>query len=259
MFAFVKRKRRTRLRETPLPDAWIQAIERNVIRYNELDSVYKHELFSLIQVFASEKTFVGCAGLEINDEIRATISAYASILLLGRETDIYPDLDQILVYPEPFVVPVHFSIDDSGGLAVHEFEERDGESWQYGSVILSWASVLEATESPGDVPNVAYHEFAHQLDQENGAIDGAPLIKDADMLREWTEVFTREYQSLQAAEREGRETLIDPYGAEHPAEFFAVATETFFDLPKELRAEHPALYDLLRRFYRQDTAHDARY
>ena len=137
---------------------------------------------------------------------------------------------------------------------VHEGEEsRLGEAWLRGAIILSWDEVRRDARDFDDGSNVTFHEFAHQLDQQDGSFDGAPLLEKSSHYRSWARVLMKEYQALGRAAERGQETLIDPYGATEPAEFFAVVTEAFFEMPKALNEEHPELYAELKKFYRQDT------
>ena len=247
-----KKGRRKRLMETPLSPAWRAIIERNVPYLRELPPEDQRELEGLTQIFLAEKSFEGCNGLEITDEIRVTIAALACILLLHRKTDIYPLLQSVLVYPETFVAPVETH--EPGGIVIEDDEEREGESWETGALILSWQDVLESVADPQDGYNVAFHEFAHQIDDEWGVADGTPPLPNDSMHEEWARVFKAEYDALIEADDREEETFLDPYGAESPAEFFAVVTEHFFEIPLELKENHPELYEQLRLFYEQDPA-----
>jgi Mlc titration factor MtfA (ptsG expression regulator) len=247
-----KKGRRKRLMETQLSPDRRAIIERNVPYYRDLPPEDRRELEGLTQIFLAEKHFEGCDGLEITDEIRVTIAALACILLLHRKTDIYPLLQSVLVYPEAFVAPVKHR--EPGGIVVEDEEARDGESWETGAVILSWEEVLEGIADPHDGHNVVFHEFAHQLDDEWGVADGAPALPNESMYKDWARVFKVEYDSLVEADRRGEETFLDPYGAESPAEFFAVVTECFFETPVELKRYHTELYEQLKLFYEQDPA-----
>jgi len=247
-----KKKRRERLMRTPLPPEWLAIVERNVPYYRLLPHEDRVELGGLIQAFLAEKRFEGCDGLEITNEIRLTIAAHACILLLHRATDIYPLLQSILVYPRAFVAPLKERA--PGGIVIEDFEEREGESWDTGALILSWDDVSESVTDAADGYNVVFHEFAHQLDDEAGIADGAPPLKKKSMYAAWARVFGAEYEALAEAVERHRPTVLDEYGAESPAEFFAVATEAFFGIPAELKARHPELYEQLRLFYEQDPA-----
>jgi hypothetical protein len=247
-----KKKRRSQLRAQPFPPEWVPVLERNVPYYRFLPPEDREELQGHILVFLAEKNFEGCNGVEITDEIRVTIAAHASILILHRETDYFARLVTVLVYPSAFVAETRKK--GPGKMVLHGEEVRVGESWRYGVVILAWDDVLESIANPFDGHNVMFHEFAHQLDAENTGANGFPFIEDGDLADEWSEVFQAEYDQLLDDLDEGYDTLIDEYGAESPAEFFAVVTETFFELPLDLQAEHPELYHALKQYFRQDPA-----
>jgi Mlc titration factor MtfA (ptsG expression regulator) len=245
-----KNWRRRRLDKLPFPAAWLTILRKRVPYYRLLSPDEQAELRKLIRVFLSEKKFEGCGGLAITDEIRVTIAAQACILLLNREHDYYGGLHSILVYPNSYVAPAKF-VDDLG--VVHEGDEgRLGEAWLRGAIILSWDEVRRDAHDFQDGRNVTFHEFAHQLDQQDGSFDGAPLLEKPSHYRSWARVLMKEYQALGRAAERGQETLIDQYGATEPAEFFAVVTEAFFEMPEALKEEHPELYEELKKFYHQD-------
>jgi Mlc titration factor MtfA (ptsG expression regulator) len=247
-----KKYRRIHLRKHEFPAEWLLIIKRNVPYYSCLSPAEQTELHGLIQIFLKEKYFEGCGGLEITDEIRATIAAQACILLLGRETDIYPTLRSILVYPHAYIAPLKKV--DSGFLVTEGLQARFGESWSHGYVILSWDDVLKGASDIHDGHNLVFHEFAHQLDEESGAADGAPVLPHRSMYITWARVLTREYNELINSIEQNRQTLLDKYGGTNPAEFFAVATEFFFERPVELKQLHPELYEQLRLFYQREPA-----
>jgi MtfA peptidase len=248
---FFTERRRKRLRETPLPAALLVHLERNVPAVARLSPEDQAELRGHVQVFLDEKTFEGCGGLEMTDEIRVTIAAQACILLLHRDTDYYPDLRTIMVYPAAYVA-VERRVD--GGVVIEREVARAGESWTRGVVVLSWDDVLKGARRPDDGHNVVLHEFAHQLDQEDGDADGAPVLSRRGAYAPWASVLGAEFHALQRAERRHEPTVLDTYGAQNPAEFFAVATETFFERPETLRRLHPELYEQLVAYYKQDPA-----
>lgn len=227
-------------------------IERNVPYYRLLTLERRTRLEGLVQIFLNEKLFEGCGGLEITDEIRVTIAAFASILLLGRDTDVYPKLRSILVYPTSYLAPLSRRGPD--GTITEGKQHRSGESWSLGNVVLSWEDVEACTSGAHTGRNVVLHEFAHQLDSESGSDEGAPALRDVSMYDEWARVLGMEYQALIDAADSGEPTLLDKYGATSPAEFFAVATECFFELPAEMTKVHPDLYHQLQLFYQQDPA-----
>jgi MtfA peptidase len=250
MFAWLRRRRRAAIRRRPFPDAWRALIESNVPYVARLPPEDRAELFGLVQIFLAEKRFEGCGGLTLTDEVRVTIAAQACILLLHRETDDYPNLTSILVYPTTYVV--HEGRRTAEGLVAEGPQARLGESWARDVVVLAWDSVLSGAADIHDGHNVVLHEFAHQLDQEGGAGDGAPALPRRSMYVAWARVLGHDFDQLVRDVTHHHRTLIDRYGATNPAEFFAVVTETFFEKPRELRARHPELYELLKEFYRQD-------
>ena len=251
MFGF-KRRRRERLRKQPFPVEWHAFLERNVPYYAILPDDDRRELQGHIAVFLAEKNFEGCAGFKLTNEVRVTIAAHACILLLHRDTDYYPRLDSILVYARPFVAET--SQRGPGKMVIRGEEVRVGESWHTGAVIFAWSDVKYSITHPDDGHNVLYHEFAHQLDSENSASDGFPVLDDEEMAEEWSSAFTDAYEGFVEDVEQGHETLLDEYGAESPPEFFAVVTETFFELPIELEEDYPELYEALKHYFKQDPA-----
>lgn len=247
-----KRRRREQLRRQPLPIEWLRVVERDVPYYNLLPPEDKNELLGHTQVLLAEKNFEGCGGLRLTGRVRVTVAATASILLLHRDTDYYPRLCSILVYPGAFVAETHTR--DPGGLVITGEEPRVGESWQTGAIILAWDDVKHSFRHPHDGHNVILHECGHQLDQENGAADGFPPVGDRALARAWAGIMKAEYDRLTEDVELGRAHLIDDYATRSPAEFFAVVTECFFEIPLRLEHRHPDLYELFARFYKQDPA-----
>jgi Mlc titration factor MtfA (ptsG expression regulator) len=247
-----KNRRRERLRESPFPAEWERIIERNVAVYRRLPPDARRELLGHTQVLLAEKHFEGCGGLELTDEMRVTIAAQASVLLLNRDTDYYPRLTSILVYPSAYVVPEERHVGD--GIWEEGEDARLGHtSPDLGALVVTWDDALRGARSAGDAENVVYHEFAHQLDFEDNVVDGTPLL-DRRQYISWARVLGSEYQALREQAENAEPSLIDQYGATDPAEFFAVLTELFFERPVALRERHPELYEELRGFYRQDPA-----
>lgn len=242
--------RRRRIRSQPFPPAWRAILRERVPAVRRLPADLQRQLREHIQVFLAEKKFFGCAGLVITDEMRVTIAAQACLLLLNRPDHCYPRLQQILVYPGPFVV--HHQRNNGIGLVQDESRVLSGESWAHGQVVLSWPDVLEGAANANDGRNVVIHEFAHQLDQEKGYANGAPDLADFQRYPRWSRVLGQEYDALQERLRNEETGILDPYAATDPAEFFAVCSEVFFEQPQHLAAAHPALYGELSRFYRVD-------
>jgi Mlc titration factor MtfA (ptsG expression regulator) len=226
-------------------------LERNVPVYRRVPSDLRAQLHGHMHVLLAEKHFEGCDGLEMKDEIRVTIACQAALLILNRETKYYPDLVTILVYPSIF----YADVEEPDGAIVNEYkEDRSGESWDLGVVILSWEDVVEYASTGRAGYNVVLHEFAHQLDMENGAMDGVPGLSTRAQREEWKTVFDDAYRAFERAATSRRRTLVDPYGVGDPAEYFAVVTESFFERPLALRREHAALYQALARYYCVDPA-----
>lgn len=240
--------KRRRALATPFPDEWVKILESNLPPYSKLPAEFQRELQEDMKVFLEDKAFEGCGDLTLTDEIRVTIAAQACMLLLNRKDRCYPRLRTILVYPNTYVA-------GGKGLFGGKNDERStrlGESWNSGVVVLSWSSVRQGAFNFKDGHNVTMHEFAHQLDQEDGSADGAPTLERRSAYSSWAKVFSKEFGRLQKKSRKGKRHVMDSYGATNPAEFFAVATETFFEKPAQLQTKHPALYDQLKSYYKVD-------
>lgn len=242
--------RRERWAARPFPAEWRAILRRRVPLYRRLPAPLQQQLRRHVQVFLAEKPFIGCAGLVVTDEMRVTIAAQAALLRLNRGGPLYPELRQVLVYPGAFLVDRVQT--GPGGVLRDERHALSGESWSQGQVILSWADVLAGARVVDDGHNVVLHEFAHQLDQAHGAANGAPYVGRGVAQQHWARVMSREYAALRARLAHDEPGVIDPYGATSPAEFFAVATEAFFERPQALHDERPALYEQLARCYRLD-------
>ena len=242
--------RRDRVRRQAFPPAWRDILRRRMPAYTRLPPDLQLQLRKHVQVLLAEKPFIGCAGLEVTDEMRVLIAAQAALLLLNRRADYFGNLRQILVYPGAFVV--ERSQADGSGLTHETRRALSGESWQQGQVLLSWDDVLAGAADPDDGRNVVIHEFAHQLDQERGRANGAPWLGRRERYARWAAVLGAEFAALHQRLARGEPGLIDPYAATDPAEFFAVVSEHFFEQPGLLAAAHPALYGELVQCYRTD-------
>ncbi len=242
---------RKRLKSRPFPREWLATLEENVPVYSRLSKADQVELQGHIQVFVAEKNFEAGAGFAMTDEVRVTIAALACLLLLHRETGCYPSLSSIVVYPGEFLAPYR-EVDESG-VVTEGVDRRSGESWQEGTLVLSWEDITTGKRDVHDGYNVVLHEFAHQIDAEDRITSGASLFPRHKRPR-LVQILEQEYFRLQHDAAHGRTTVLDPYGAESPAEFFAVATECFFVKPRPLRDRHPVLYEELVRYYRQNPA-----
>jgi len=247
---WLRRIRRRRVLAAPFPRSWLAVLQQDVAHHQLLAAAEQARLRDDLRLFIAEKRWEGCGGLVLSDRMKVVIAAQACYLVLGLDLALFGHVRTILVYPGAFADPRgEHGLD---GLVTHEV--RVGEAWERGPVILSWPEVLAGGRRSGDGHNVVFHEFAHQLDMLDFLLDGTPpLDRRADYAR-WREVMTREYRRLQAASRHRRAALLDDYGAVSEAEFFAVATECFFERPRAMRQRHRELYDLLCRGYRQDPA-----
>lgn len=241
--------RRTRIRKQPAPASFAKILNRNVKIYELIPDELKSELHGHIHVFLSEKEFFGCAGLEVTDEIRITVAGLACILLLNRRATYFPGFSSVLIYPETYVAT---EVTFDGDLEVHRKSARAGESWHRGPVVLSWKDVLRGATNAGDGYNVVLHEFAHKLDEENDGTNGLPILPEREHYGRWAEVLGREYESLGSRVSRGKNRVLHEYGLTSPAEFFAVATESFFEKPAAMKDRLPDLYEQLKTFYRMD-------
>jgi Mlc titration factor MtfA (ptsG expression regulator) len=243
--------RRQRIAGRPFPAAWRDIVRRRVPLASELPAAQQLRLKKHIQVLLADVPFIGCAGLQVNDEMRVTIAAQAAFLLLGRGGS-FSNLREVLVYPGHFVVP---RSEMGAGGVVHEARDvLAGQSWQRGQIIVAWDAVLDGAVDPHDGVNVVMHEFAHQLDQDTGAANGAPYVGRGALQQAWARVMNQEFAALREGLARAQPSLIGPYAATSPAEFFAVTTELFFEKPAALAAERPELYEQLKRCYRLDPA-----
>lgn len=247
------------------PTAWLRrVVRRHVPLVRGLSADLRRRLLQRVPVFMAEKPVIGCQGLTVTDTMRACVAAHALLLTLNRPDPMYPGLRQILLYPGSFAVSR--TRHDAAGVTHTTREALAGESWQQGQVILSWADVAEGARNRHDGRNVALHEFAHQL-----APDGTPpdlpisgatpvdadagLTANTDTLRQGGDVWTRNWRAWRARRHWGKPSVIDDYAQTDVAEFFAVATEAYFERPQALAAEAPELAAALRAFYRLDMAH----
>ena len=251
MFGYFRNKRRKEWLAVPLTSDERALLSGWMPHWEHLPTEEQARLTGVLQVLRHEKNFEGCGGLVLDEGMPLLIAAYAGLLILNRPGDYYPGLVSVLIYPEAFVV--HDVGADEDGFIVQESEEREGEAWDTGAIVLSWEDITNDLQER-DGRNVIVHEFAHHLHATAWGPDRSPGLTSPQAINEFERVLQREYEALQRSVEKERETLLDPYGAELPEEFFAVATETFFDLPVEMREEHPDLYRQLSLFYQSDPA-----
>ena len=241
---------REKVRNAFFPPEWEEILRRNLPLYSRMPEELRRELQGLVNLFLDSKNFEGCDGIELTDEIRVTIAAQACLLLLNRKPRVYPRLSSVLVYPEPFITKQFWPL---GGHWVEGDQPAAGLSSR-GAVVITWDAEQHVAAAAQEKHNVAVHEFAHQLDQEDGAADGIPLLESRSSIVAWARVVGAEFERLQISAERGVPTFLDQYGATNPAEFFAVATEAFIENPQALRSRKPELYATLRDYYRIDPA-----
>ncbi|MBS0442838.1 MAG: zinc-dependent peptidase [Proteobacteria bacterium] len=251
-----RRRRAARtLRRRAIPDAlWALTLARYpfIARRSEADRQGLRELATL---FLADKEFAGMQGLEVDDGMAVAIAAQACLPILRLGLAQYDAFKGIVVHPD--IVVARREVMDEDGIVHHYDEELVGEAMEGGPVMLTWRDVADAGDSAAWGYNVVVHEFAHVLDMRDGASDGVPLLPDRAARERWLAVLVPEWDEFSVRVAVGEDTLIDPYGAEAIDEFFAVASELFFVDAATMRGEHPALYELLAGYYRQDPAADA--
>ena len=249
-FSWLRRRRRRKLLATPFPDAWRRLLGRLPF-YATLSEDESARLRDILRVIVVEKNWQGCGGLAMSDEIKVTVSASAALLLLNLEHNYYRRLQSIVVYPSTIVA---HDRRHAGGIVTEGRQPVLGLAFLRGPVVLAWDSVVQGVQNPRDGRNVVLHEFAHKLDMLDDLADGTPQLEGHEHYQEWVRVMTEEDEDLVEADIKGRRTVLDKYGATNPAEFFAVATECFFEKSRTLKRKEPELYDVLRSFYKQDPA-----
>lgn len=255
MFSLTKRRRR-KLRAAPFPPSWRSLLLERMPYYRRLREADQRELEGHALVLMREKYFEGCAGVAVTEEMKVLIAAQAALLLLHRDTDYFPWMRTMLIYPHSFVG--NGKSVGPAGVVTEGAGWRQGESWYTpgsgGPVVLSWSDTLAGAANDADGRNLVLHEFAHQLDAESGAVEGLPGLDSKESVDRWKLVMGREQRRLAEDTWRGFPTVINPYGLENPAEFFAVAVEAFFERAAEMKARHPELYELLGSYFLQDPA-----
>ena len=245
----LRERRHRRAAAAPLAPSRLDAVQRNVPIRARLPPQLRERLDGLVAAFVAEKTFVGCNGLTITDDMRVTIAAHACVLVLGRPHDLYPSLQSILVYPTPFWVDEED--EDESGLVTRRRRVLAGQAWDASRVILSWEDVVAAGSAHAPGYNVVLHEFAHHLEYEGLGLAGSPGGRRRP-LDDWAADLSREFDWVEQQVDQGADTFLDPYAAEDEAEFFAVVSEEFFERPAALHAAHPRLCALFQEFYGLD-------
>lgn len=235
MLGWFKARRRRHIAERPFPKSWRDVLEQRAPFYTKLSPELRARLEAYVQIFVAEKTFIAAGGLELTDEIRVVIAASAVRLVLRLDIDRYDRLTEIVVCPSAYLRPDEHAV-------------YLGEAHAWGTVVLAWDAVLSGLSKPQDGHDTTLHEMAHVLDRESGAFDGTPTLRARSDYRSWGLILSRHYLRLRE-NRAPENAVVDGYGSTNEAEFFAVATETFFERPEQLRTRLPALYGELARFY----------
>lgn len=264
-----QRLRRLYLRSRPLSKQQESILRNRLALYSRLPRDRQQELQQNTSLFLRDKEFVGCDGLDVTEEMRVVIAAHACLLLLERENNCYPELRTILIYPDAYVAQ---ETHHHGHVQSTHLSARAGEAHYRGPVVLSWDDIQQGLMHPEQGHNVAIHEFAHKLDEEDGYVDGRPPFERSEDGKNWApvmrEAFAELRQRLHALHTSAETTepeesqppstqgvsVLDTYGAQSPAEFFAVATEAYFIIPTAMEAAHPRLYREMQKFYRTDPA-----
>lgn len=248
----LRRWRRQKLYRQMFPAAWRRILDENVPPCRSLPESLRVVFEQRVRVFLDEKRFEGCGGLEVTDEMRVTVAGHACLLLLHSPDGYYPRLGTVVIYPESFATPIRAT--DHLGIVTETVEERLGESWEEGTVVLTWDSIQEVIRGGSGDCNVILHEFAHQIDAQRGLTDGHPLLTPDHRFGDWEELLACEQRRQRTARRRGPPSVLDPYAFTSPEELFAVATEAFFMRPVRLRSNHPELHAELRTVYGVDPA-----
>ncbi len=252
IFSWLKKRKRRKILARPFPEEWHRILHGNLPFYACLSTEEQSALRDALRIFIAEKSWEGCGGLAMTDEIRVTIAAQASVLLLGLPNVEFDSVKTILVYPAEFFARQREAADD--GIVRDDSGGRLGEAWYRGPVVLSWADAWRGARNPSDGVNVVFHEFAHQLDMQDGIVNGTPPLESRAAMERWQKIMSDEFDRLVARSRRGMATLLDHYGAEDPGEFFAVCTECFFERPCAFETRHRELYAVLRDYFGQDPA-----
>lgn len=253
MFNWFRKRRRRKYLAIPWEESWSQSLRKYFRQYRILEHQVENgqlspellkKLHDATKIIVNEKSWSGIDGLLVNDEIKVTIAAQASLMLLGVNDYYFDNVSTIIVSPQSLQQEIF------DGLVVHQDQHVAGLAYREGYVVLSWHDVVMGGRSSGDGHNLVIHEFAHCLDNIDGDMSGDLIFSDQQMAQRWEAVLDREYETLRDSVRTGRHTVLDGYGATNKAEFFAVAAETFFERPERLKQSHRELFQLLVNYFR---------
>ena len=240
MLGWIRRWRRRKIRRRPFPAAWLGILQEHSSFLDELPVEQVAKFQGDLLVFEEEKHFIGAGGFEVTEEARVVISAAAVRLVVHLDISYFDRVSEIIVYPDAYQHP------DSDTVIL-------GQVSDWHTVVLSWRAVVSGLRNSRDGHDTATHEFAHVLDRGSGAFDGTPVLRAREDYAPWAEVLSDHFLALRNGGRRHRR-LLRQYAATNEAEFFAVATEAFFEKPRLMRRRAPDLYAELRRFYGADPA-----
>ena len=240
MSGLIRTLHRKKLAKKPIPEEWLRILEEKIPFYRRLSGDLKERFLTDLKIFEAEKCFIAAGGMEITEEVRVIISACAVRIILYLDISYYDRLTEIVVYPYVYR---------------HQNEENAilGEAQDWGTVVLSWPAILEGLAHPESGHETAIHEFAHVLDRGEGPFNGTPKLRSRADYRPWAEIMSRHYLALRKHKRK-ESRVLRAYGATNEAEFFAVATESYFEKPRLMKQLIPDLYAELQEFYGGDPA-----
>lgn len=253
MFHWLTERRRAHLLETPFPDAWRAHLGANVAAYLQLPPEQQARLRDLTQVFVAEKHWEGAGGLELTDEMRVTIAGTACLMILARDHDLFADVESIVIYPHAVVARQPQWMTYTSMTPRRDEQPVLGLAQRGGAVVLAWDDVARGARHPHDGRNLVIHELAHKIDFLDGAADGTPPL-DAAARRAWAAAFEPAFQRHVARAERGERSFLRDYAITNEAEYFACATEVFFEKPLELREDLPDVYAQLAAFFGIDPA-----
>lgn len=251
MFGWFRASRRRRLANAEMPKRWTEVLE-EIWQYSELDRLQRQRLDAWVRIFINERRWEGCDGLKLNEEMKVLVAGQAGLLVLGHDQWYFDHTPSILIYPQEYTAR-DVPRSTGGGFTIVGDEDRSGEAWYRGPIILSLPGVIAGAQSPNHGHNLVVHEFAHHLDMIGDRYaDGKPPMPNAELDQLWDEMVPAEFEKLRRQCSAGFRPLLSCYGATNMAEFFCVASETFFQLPQSMHQQMPSLYEVFKQFYRLD-------
>lgn len=244
------KKRWEQIKSKSFPKKWQHILSIQWPLYQRLPDLLKLNLQERINLFMNEKQFIGCNGFNVTEEHKLLIAAQACLLIINKPFEYFDNLNSILIYPSAFIVNRNRNL--ANGTVTEDKMINTGEAWETGKIVLSWDDAYSGIIDISDGQNVVIHEFAHLLDHTNGSANGAPLLQHAKNYEQWSQCFSAAYNRLQDCIDKGEKSIFNPYGAISPGEFFAVASELFFERSKIFEKEEPELHQQLVKFYAVD-------